>query len=683
MTMLDLDARSTLLREYLAELDAASLKPPPTITPIQWAESPEGWIIEKGPIKGPFRVSNFEVARGPMANLLRSGVSQISIMASAQIMKTSTFQLAIAFIMAMSPRDVVAYFPTDDLAKKFVREKLEPMIEGSPALREVFGGLEALAKKREDYTDKSKVFPGGSINIGSAENPRSLAMITVDFMGFDEIAKAKVTTGGDPLSLGLERGKNSPIFQALVTSTPEDEGDIISREWLKGDQRKPYVQCPNPECREWHYFTWENFSYKTGEEIDLLNAGHECPHCRTRWTEAERIKALTTPHAISWRQTRPFSCCGERQEPEVTRLWTMRQITDGTFGHATCTKCGATPVSERHQSYWAWEGYHPRVSSEELARAWLDAQGSRGELEAFIKSKLARTFKRQEEARVQIKADTLRAREEPAWTWLPDATKWLTAGVDVHPDRIEGEVVAWGPGDESWSIEYIVLEGDTSQQHVWYALDEALKRKWQFADGREMGLAAACVDAGDQTDTVLAFTQPRRNRRIWAVMGTDGKAGTRKTIWPVGGRMSVKKGGRSAGSVFFGVGGQSAKDRFADQIKVPAPGPGYVHVPTGRPDRWFDQLAAEIKVKVEIGGRTAYYWKKKHEGIRNEALDCRVYAICALEGLRAMGLISALSAPSAAAGPRHVTEDGELLIGDAAVAAMPAPVRRKPKIRFR
>ena len=38
---------------------------------------------------------------------------------------------------------------------------------------------------------------------------------------------------------------------------------------------------------------------------------------------------------------------------------------------------------------------------------------------------------------------------------------------DVQKDRIEVEIVGWGRGKESWSVDYRVLEGDTSRQPVW------------------------------------------------------------------------------------------------------------------------------------------------------------------------------------------------------------------------
>ena len=64
---------------------------------------------------------------------------------------------------------------------------------------------------------------------------------------------------------------------------------------------------------------------------------------------------------------------------------------------------------------------------------------------------------------------------------VPERGLFLTAGVDVQKDRIEVEVVAWGRGKESWSVDYRVIEGDTARPEVWAKLDAVLARDWPHA----------------------------------------------------------------------------------------------------------------------------------------------------------------------------------------------------------
>lgn len=84
-----------------------------------------------------------------------------------------------------------------------------------------------------------------------------------------------------------------------------------------------------------------------------------------------------------------------------------------------------------------------------------------------------------------------------------------------------------------------------------------------------------------------------------------------------------------------------------------------MHIPSNRDARWFEQLTAEHLVRVSLGGgREGTKWQPKTAGKRNEAIDCRVYALAALHGLRALGIIKQSSAPGAAIpGPESKPED--------------------------
>ena len=60
---------------------------------------------------------------------------------------------------------------------------------------------------------------------------------------------------------------------------------------------------------------------------------------------------------------------------------------------------------------------------------------------------------------------------------------YLTAGVDTQVDRLECEVVAWGVGEESWSIAYAVIYGDPDRKGTWDALDDFLDQRFKHESG--------------------------------------------------------------------------------------------------------------------------------------------------------------------------------------------------------
>src|SRR3546814_1360090 len=43
-------------------------------------------------------------------------------------------------------------------------------------------------------------------------------------------------------------------------------------------------------------------------------------------------------------------------------------------------------------------------------------------------------------------------------------------------DRLAVEFVAWGRGEESWSVLHTEIEGDPDEEDVWLRLDELLQR---------------------------------------------------------------------------------------------------------------------------------------------------------------------------------------------------------------
>ena len=79
----------------------------------------------------------------------------------------------------------------------------------------------------------------------------------------------------------------------------------------------------------------------------------------------------------------------------------------------------------------------------------------------------------------------------------------------------------------------------------------------------------------------------------------------------------------------FTVGTDTAKDRIFARLKIPAHGPGYIHLPDFIDEEYLAQLTAEKAVRRYKRGRgTVREYIKTRS--RNEALDLEVYALAAL-----------------------------------------------------
>jgi phage terminase large subunit GpA-like protein len=252
-------------------------------------------------------------------------------------------------------------------------------------------------------------------------------------------------------------------------------------------------------------------------------------------------------------------------------------------------------------------------------------QGDNEALKAFVNTTLGQTW---EEKAETVAPDPLMSRRENyAADALPYRTLYLTAGVDVQDDRIEIEIVGWraerrNETEESWGVEVIVLHGDPAKPEIWEDLDEITLREWRTEDGRLLRLGAVAIDTGGHhADQVYKFCTPRRGRRIYAVKGMAGI----RPMWP------PRSGGskRYKGHKVFMVGVDTAKDAIYSRLRITDAGPGYCHFPISYDHEFFKQLTSE-KVKTRfVKGHPMREWHKP-PGVRNEALDRRVYALAVL-----------------------------------------------------
>jgi phage terminase large subunit GpA-like protein len=219
------------------------------------------------------------------------------------------------------------------------------------------------------------------------------------------------------------------------------------------------------------------------------------------------------------------------------------------------------------------------------------------------------------------------ARAEPFRAPVPAGGLVLTAGVDMQQDRLEVEVVAWGHGEESWSVDYAVLWGDPLQADVWDDLEELLSSTWLHESGAHLPILAACVDTGGtggNTQAAYDWLRGKTGRRIFGVKGVGG--------WgrPIVASPTRKRSGKTARKVdLFLVGTDEAKLTVMRRLAVERPGPGFCHVPSDRGVDWFHQLTAEKLMTRYVKGFPVREWHQTRP--RNEALDCRVYALAALK----------------------------------------------------
>jgi phage terminase large subunit GpA-like protein len=498
-------------------------------------------------------------------------IKQVVVMAGAQLGKSEALLNIIGYHIEHDPSPILLMQPTVEMAQSFSKDRITSgLLNTTPSIK---GKVKDPRARDSGNTTLHKTFPGGAISLVGANSPAGLASRPIRVVLCDEVDRYPLSAGeeGDPVALATKRAMTFWNRKIVLVSTPTEKGaSRIEAAYEESDKRRFYVPCPH--CDEMQTLKWSGVQWS---EKDPSTAMYYCEECGAGWTDAQRQKAISLGE---WRASLPFK---------------------GVAGfHISAL-------------------YSPWVSLPDAADEFLKSKRDPMRLKTWVNTFLGETWEDQGE---QVDEHDLINRSEDWGEELPDDVLLLTAGVDVQDDRLELEIVGWGRGEESWSIEYKTLYGDPSTADLWMRLDSILQQRFKHPTHGDMILRAACVDSGGHyTQQVYNYCRARSGRRVFAIKGIGGEGK------PVVGRPSKNNIGKIN---LFPVGVDTTKELVYSRLKIADEGEGYCHFPTGRSEEYFRMLTAEKKVTKYFKGRPRREWVKIRT--RNEALDCRVYATAAL-----------------------------------------------------
>jgi phage terminase large subunit GpA-like protein len=264
----------------------------------------------------------------------------------------------------------------------------------------------------------------------------------------------------------------------------------------------------------------------------------------------------------------------------------------------------------------------------EIASDFVKAKSNPLRLKVWTNTKLAETWQERGEAPEWERL--FERREGYVVGRVPRGGLVLTAGCDVQKDRLEVEVVAWGRGLESWSVTYETLPGDTSRPEVWRDLERLLQTPFDCESGGAMSITRLAVDTGYETQTVYSWARRQGPRLVMPIKGSDTATVPVGAASPVDLTVAGKKLRR--GLKIWPLGVALLKRQVYSWLRMSvddggACPPGWCHFPQ-YDDEFFKMLTAEELVKrTNRAGYAKLEWAKMRA--RNEALDCRVYALAA------------------------------------------------------
>ncbi len=563
--------------ETLLELEnlfRATIRPLPKLTVSEWADDHRYLSREDSAEPGKWRTSRAEYLRDIMNADNDPAVFEVVVMKGSQIGWTTALGNVIGFHVHHDPAPMLMLLPTIADGKDWSRDRFAPMIRDTPVLR---GSIKDAKSRDSGNTVQHKTFAGGYIVIIGSNAPSPIRSRPIRIVFGDEIDAYAVSAGteGNPLKLAEKRQTNWWNRKLWKGSTPLLKGTSqIEKDYERSDKREFRVPCPH--CGGRQKLKWANVKWdKVDGEHSAASAHYMCEHCGTLWTDAERWSAVDRGE---WVATAPFN---------------------GVAGF--------------HLS----QIYSPWVKLSSMVQEFLDARGSPNDLQVFVNTVLGETWEEQGET---VDETGLRTNvENYDMAELPDGVHYASAGVDVQDDRLEVEIVGWGEADESWGIRYEIIYGDPAQKKVWEELDEMLFDRYWTEEGRLVRVRATCIDTGGHHGAaVFSYCASRFKRNVYPIKGASGP----RPIWPKRASKSKLK------DKLWIVGVDTAKDSVYGRFKIADPGPGYCHLPNTYDDEWFVQVTAETVVTRYREGRPYRVWVLPG-GKRNEALDCRVYALAA------------------------------------------------------
>jgi len=568
----------------VAELCAAafreSLAPEAPLSVSDWADAHRFLSSTASSEPGRWRTSRTPYLREIMDCLSPSHPSErVVVMSGAQIGKTECGNNWIGYVIHHSPGPMLMVQPTVEVAKRVSKQRIAPMIEATPVLRERVAESRA---RDSGNTVQVKEFEGGLLIITGANSGAGLRSMPIRFLFMDEVDEypGDLDGQGDPVALAEKRTATFARRKVFLTSTPTLKGlSRIEREYLGSDQRRFFLSCPL--CGHADYLCWRDPAH----------------------------------HRIEWEEGRPETA------------------------HMLCGGCGGV-VEERHKSEMLgrgeWRatapgenrtaGFHVSALYSPLgwkswatcAEEFLLAKEDPFRLKTWVNTVLGETW---EERGDSVSAGDLSTRREHFAAEVPTGVGVLVAAVDVQGDRLEVVVKGYGAGEESWLIAFTQLHGDPARESVWQELDQFLSQSFEHESGQRLRIETTVVDSGGlHTEQVYRYTGARYSRRVFTVKG--GSIAGR----PLVERPSMHNRYRIP---LFVLCVDTGKDIVLSRLRITSPGPGYVHLPEWIDEEYLAQLTAEKAIRKYVKGRGAVRsWVKLRE--RNEALDLEVYALAAL-----------------------------------------------------
>jgi phage terminase large subunit GpA-like protein len=589
--------------QLVADAWSAGWEPPPSMTVSQWSDERRMLSSASSAERGPWRTERTPYLREMMDCLsATSQVEEVVFMKGAQIGGTESGLNWLGYVIDVEPAPFMMVQPTTNTAKRFSKQRIAPMIADTPVLADK---VQESRARDSGNTTLMKEFDGGIVVIAGANSAADLRSMPVRYLFLDEIDAypSDVDEEGDPVALAIKRTSTFARRKVFKCSTPTlKDWSKIEAAYIASDRRRYQVPCP--DCGHYQTLRWSNVRWPK----DQPEAAHYvCEDCGVEIAEHHKNNMLARG---LWVAEAPGAAGGKVAGFHLSSLY--------------------SPLG--------WESWGNLAKQFIAAKAKADA-GDTALLKAFVNTALAETW---EDVGERVEVGELQQRAEPyTLRTVPMPGLRLTGAVDVQGNRLEVKVKAWGPGEQSWVVDYQVFHGEPRDLLIGAdkRLLDWIKAPLQHASGKPMYLTAVAIDSGGHhTQEVYAFTRnhglvplgSEAGDHVVHVIAIKGASQAGKPVLGKPSDVDVTWRGSKLkhGARVWPVGSDTAKGVIYARMRITEDGPGRMHFSHELPADYYDQLTAERLVTKYHRGRAKLEWVKA-SARRNEALDLEVYCLAA------------------------------------------------------
>jgi phage terminase large subunit GpA-like protein len=443
-----------------------------------------------------------------------------------------------------------------------------------------------------------KEYPGGSLALVSAQSASQLRMASKRILIRDEI-------DASPLELRNNEGnwldvsyKRTTAFTSrrkiLDLSTPVGyDQSSIQKLYEEGDQC--HFQIPCLKCGTFQEITFSKLVPIYDNNTELKEIYYPCESCGQRHYNQDKVK---------------FNKLGKWVPTAVSKSETMKSV----YLSGLYSPPGMLSWEEMRREYDA---------------AQQDDSGEK--MKTFVTLSLGKAY-RDITTKPKLQSVT-RLRNNYKERTIPPGVLYLTVGIDVQTGekdpRLELEVLGVGDQWRTWSIDYRVVNGEVKDPTggAWSALVQGVTRDNWFsfkrADGVKFEPMMIFIDTGDGnvSDVIYKFIDGYQWKKTHAIKGFGTiRTTTHKMIRyrpHASGRFVEINTNHYKKTIYRNLENSYRSFNQSDDIQDI----GFCHFPAEYSEKYFEMLTAE-----DARADGTFYCP---HGKRNEALDARVYALCA------------------------------------------------------